>query len=78
MDAIDLNDYVSGGYYIGAYTSHPDYKGSYLPERIVSISECRGDITKVSMVTLEEEIYSNYLVKQGLPKKQSRCSSKMV
>ncbi len=68
MDVVDLSDYVAGGYYIGAYTSRPDYKESYLPERIVSISDCRGDITKISMLTLDEEIYSNHLAKQGLPK----------
>jgi len=68
MDNIDLNDYVAGGYYIGAYTSRPDYKESYLPERIVSISECRGDITRISLLPLDEESYATYLVKQGLPK----------
>ncbi len=68
MEAIDLNDYVAGGYYIGAYTSWTDYKDSFLPERIVSVSECRGDVTNVSWLTLDEEIYATHLVKQGLPK----------
>ncbi len=68
METIDLNDYVSGGYYIGAYTSRPDNKKSYLPERIVSVSDCRGDLTHVSWLILDDEIYSTHLEKQGLPK----------
>lgn len=66
MEAIDLNDYVAGGYYIGAYTSWPDDKDSYLPERIVSVSECRGDVTKVSLLNYDDETYLNHLVKQGV------------
>jgi hypothetical protein len=70
MDSIDLNDYVAGGYYIGAYTSRPSYKESYLPERIVSISECRGDITRISLLPLDDESYSTYLEKQGVSKEK--------
>lgn len=67
---INLDDYLLGGYYIGAYTSRPDNKKSYLPEWIASISDCRGDITHISWLTLDNEECSAYLAKQGLPKEQ--------
>ncbi len=68
MDAIDLNDYVAGGYYIGAYTSRPNNKESHLPERIISISDCRGDILRVSSLNRYLDQQSDYLTRQGLLK----------
>lgn len=66
MEVIDLNDYVAGGYYIGAYTSRPEYKDSYLPEQVVSVSECRGDVTAISLLNYDDETYLDHLVKQGV------------
>ncbi len=74
MDAIKLDDYRLGGYYIGAYTSRPDNKECYLPEKIVSISDCRGDILRVSTLRQYDEKQAVYLAKQGVPQNRQEVA----
>lgn len=37
---IDLNDYVSGGYFVVKYSDHGFWKSELLPERVISLSLC--------------------------------------
>jgi hypothetical protein len=47
MSAIDLNDYVAGGYFITKYATEGFWKSPLLPERIISLSGCMGQSLQV-------------------------------
>ncbi|MEZ4667162.1 MAG: hypothetical protein R3E39_04455 [Anaerolineae bacterium] len=42
VDAIDLKDYVAGGYFIAKYATEGFQPSALLPERVISLSSCIG------------------------------------
>jgi hypothetical protein len=41
---IDLNDYVAGGYFVLKYANRTNNSKELLPDKLISISDCRGDV----------------------------------
>ena len=64
MSAIDLNDYVAGGYLIIKYADAPQWDDGLLPQRLISLSSCRG---KVFQIYNEWDVKYQNAVEFGVP-----------
>jgi hypothetical protein len=63
---IDLNDFVAGGYFLARYSKRRYSSERLLPEQLLSISDCHGDIFPVYR-GWRADIDQQYALEFGIP-----------